>query len=391
MHQYNIMELNKFLSINGEKFESLRRELHQFPEVAGAERNTASRINAFFTGLGGFERTTDVGGCGLWATLDSGNPGKHTVFRAELDALPIYDGSGKIWSSVVEGHGHQCGHDGHMAILCGLGAYLAVNPPVQGKVSFLFQPAEETGQGSTAMIDDPKFACLQPDCFIALHNIPGLKMGSIALKSSAICVASAGVEIHIKGRSSHAAEQEKGLNPWSTLKQIADYALTIPSEIEVEGQIAKVTLAGLHLGDKRFGTSPGHGRVWLTLRSTYTETLNQMISRLRSHTTELVLSTGCEFEFAIEDRFESVFNDAELTNQFTALAETAGFELTYLEAAFSWSEDFGQFSRIAPTFFFGLGSGLHQPPLHAPDYDFPDELIPVGIRALNLFIDQDHR
>jgi amidohydrolase len=385
------MDLDQFLSNSLDALASLRHKLHQHPEVAGQEYLTADRIGHFFSNLKGFQVTSSIGGNGLWATYDSGREGTHTVFRAELDALPIADQSATPWASLNSGVGHQCGHDGHMTILCGLAEYLFKNPPTKGKVSFLFQPAEETGEGAAAMIADAKFANLRADRFIALHNIPGIPIGQITLRPHAICVASAGVEIKVKGRSSHAAEPEKGLNPWTVLKQLADFSLMMPSANVAFGQATKVTLAGMQLGDKRFGTSPGEGSLWLTLRSGDTNLLNSMISDLQQYSNALTLPLGYEIEYSVHDRFDTVYNEPGLSQQFATQADHLGFTVDIAQTPYSWSEDFGRFSSFAPTLFFGLGAGSSHPPLHAGIYDFPDELISAGIRALNIIIDLDHR
>jgi amidohydrolase len=160
----------------------LRHELHRHPEVSGQEQQTAERIKNYLLLLQPDELLTEVGGHGIVATFDSGQPGSALLFRAELDALPIQEINTFAHRSGVEGVSHKCGHDGHATILCGLAESLAKNKPRRGKVHLLFQPAEETGTGAAAILADPKFTTVKPDMGIALHNFPHHKLGSLMVK-----------------------------------------------------------------------------------------------------------------------------------------------------------------------------------------------------------------
>jgi metal-dependent amidase/aminoacylase/carboxypeptidase family protein len=84
--------------------------------------------------------------------FDSGKPGPAILFRAELDGLPIHETGMPEWRSQIAGKGHMCGHDGHMAILCGLARRLQAERPARGRIILMFQPAEETGAGARAVV-----------------------------------------------------------------------------------------------------------------------------------------------------------------------------------------------------------------------------------------------
>src|SRR5690606_3950338 len=116
---------------------------------------------------------------GMLIIYDSGEPGPVTVFRCELDALPIQEINTFSHRSATEGVSHKCGHDGHMAIVTGLGKLLETNPPQKGKVILLYQPAEETGAGAAAVLNDERFLSLKPDFMYALHNLPQLEKHTV--------------------------------------------------------------------------------------------------------------------------------------------------------------------------------------------------------------------
>ena len=134
---------------------SFRHELHAHPELAHAEHATADRVVAFMQQFNPTEIVTGIAGTGVVVTFDSGVEGPRMLFRCELDALPIVETGVFGYASVDAGVSHKCGHDGHMAMIAGLGEALAARPLERGVVHLLFQPAEETGTGAAAVLNDP--------------------------------------------------------------------------------------------------------------------------------------------------------------------------------------------------------------------------------------------
>lgn len=356
-----------------------RRELHQHPELSGEEVETARRVAEYLSQFDGFRVLTGVGKHGILATIDSGKPGSHTVLRAELDALPIQETSEIPYASINEGVGHHCGHDGHIAILCGMAEVLSKNPIKKGKVTLMFQPAEEIGSGAEMMLNDLVFADFQPDRFIALHGISGEPSGTVLYRKATMLVASTGMHIRVIGRTSHAAEPESGNSPWPFLKRMADEALMMPSLGMKLHKRSKVTLVGLKTGGPHFGTSPGNGDLWLTIRAYTTETLEEMVNSLKQKAIKIAQSEDLKVEISLHEHFEATMNDDELVEVLEAICSKEGFEIQELEHPFSYSEDFGRFTSVAPSLFLGLGAGENLPALHASTFDFPDELISAGI------------
>ena len=180
---------------------ALRHALHRQPELSGHEADTARLIATHLQATNPDRLVTNLGGHGVAALYDSGQPGPTVMLRAELDALPISEASGVPHASERPGFGHLCGHDGHMAILMGR----AGTRPARGRLVLLFQPAEETGAGARAVLDDPAFAALRPDYAFALHNMPGLPLGAVAVAPGPVSCASVGWRIAVAGREAHAA------------------------------------------------------------------------------------------------------------------------------------------------------------------------------------------
>ena len=158
---------------------NLRKELHKKPELSGFEFETAKRIKQFLVQNQPSEIIENLGGTGLAAVYQFSNTGKTIIIRCELDALPIQEVNQFDHQSETKGVSHKCGHDGHMAIISGLGFCLKEQKFNSGKVVLLFQPAEENGEGAHKIVTDKKFKNLKADYVFALHNIPKEPMHSI--------------------------------------------------------------------------------------------------------------------------------------------------------------------------------------------------------------------
>jgi len=196
-----------------DKLRKLRKELHRYPEYSGREKETATRVLKFCSRYEPDIVIDKLGGHGFALVFKGAHEGKTLMFRAELDALPIDESLEIPHRSLHKEISHKCGHDGHMVILCGLAGLLQQRRPEMGRVVLLFEPAEETGKGAMAVIDDPGFRSVTPDYVFALHNVPGFPQGSVVVKSNIMAVASLGLFTRLKGDSSHAAYPDQGISP----------------------------------------------------------------------------------------------------------------------------------------------------------------------------------
>lgn len=367
---------------------SLRRELHRQPELAGHEQQTARRISGYLSEYDPDEVITGLGGHGVAAVFDSGNDGPTVLIRAELDGLPIPDEIDSEYVSRTDGVGHKCGHDGHMVMVAGLAPLMQKERPTKGRVVLLFQPAEETGQGAREVIEDPQFQNIRPDYVFCLHNLPGFDKGKIIVRDNVFASASKGLIIRLEGATSHAAEPESGKTPALAVANLINGLTAVPQLFTRLARAAKVTIIHARVGEVAFGTSPGFGVVMATLRS-HREEVMEKLTRGCLHLANSMAVTWdlkCSTEWVEE--FPSTVNTPECVNHLREAAKALNYELHEAEAAFPWSEDFGNFTAIAPGAIFGLGSGADAPALHNPDYDFPDELIPKG---LSMFASIIHR
>ena len=295
-----------------ESLVALRHALHRHPELSGDEHATADRINDALEGLG-CEIITGLGGAGVAAVFDSGVPGPSVMFRAELDALPIIETGTPPWRSTVAGQGHLCGHDGHMAILCGLARVLAREGPVRGRVVLLFQPAEETGAGARAVISDPRFEALACDWAFALHNMPGVAQGTAWLAAGPVNCASLGLVLALHGKTAHASEPEAGISPASALARLIPglSALGPGGAPGPDYRLATVTHA--RLGERALGIAPGWAELLVTLRAVDDGGLERMLETATALARSEAEQAGLRIDCHVEDHFAACHNHPEAT------------------------------------------------------------------------------
>jgi amidohydrolase len=238
----------------------LRQHLHKHPELSGDEVRTANYILQQFSLFNPDRIYQQLGGDGLAFCFDSGEMGPNVLFRSELDALPIQEVNTFSHRSIHQGVSHKCGHDGHMAILMALAEQVVAHPPSKGSVTFLFQPAEETGEGAIAVVDDKQFKDFRPDYCFALHNLPGIPMGEVLIRKGSFNCASRGMSIALEGRTAHAAYPETGISPALALAELMQTLPKLAKEIPSD-ELIMLTLIHCSMGEEAFGTAAGAGKL----------------------------------------------------------------------------------------------------------------------------------
>ncbi|WP_418263164.1 amidohydrolase [Flavobacterium faecale] len=367
------------LNLNTNELITLRKDLHKHPEVALNEFNTVKRICSFLENHPPDELITKVGETGILAIYNGLEKGKTVVFRAELDGLPIEEINTFEHKSIYEGTSHKCGHDGHMAILCGLATQLHANRPKSGKVVLLFQPAEEDGRGAVSIANDARFKALNPDYIFALHNLPSYPKNQIVVKNHTFTCAVNSIIIKLNGKTSHAGEPEKGINPALTLAEITmRYLAQIQSDI-TKDNFCLITPIYTKMGKKAYGVSAGSGETHFTVRSDSNDQMKKIETSLEHIAKTIARKHQLEIKIRWTQSFHANENNPTAVDYVRQSAQINGFEKVEKESPFTWGEDFGIFTQQYSGAMFGLGAGLETPALHNPDYDFPDDIIETGV------------
>jgi len=365
-----------------------RRQLHEHPELADSEADTAVRVCAWLEASKPDEIITGLGGHGLAAVFAGTETGDTVLVRADLDALPIPDRSGAKWQSQNRGVSHACGHDGHMTMVAALAPGLADRRPRRGRVVLLFQPAEEVGIGAKRVVDDPAFDRIRPDKVFALHNLPGHPLGRVLVRPGTFAMGSVGMVVRLLGRTSHAAYPEHGRSPAAAMTAVIRELESLGTERRPGEPRRMATVVHARLGEVSFGTTPGEAVVMATLRSDTEDGLEQLRKTAMGCVRGVATSNALDIEIEWRDPFPVTVNDRECVELIDQVARSQGLEVETMEEPIRWSEDFGWFLKGASGALFGLGAGTDHPPLHAPEYDFPDELIEVGLRLWRGLLDR---
>jgi len=357
----------------------LRHILHAHPELSGQEALTNGILNEWVKQTQPDLLIEKIGGYGLAAVYKGAKPGKRILIRGDIDALHIPEPNDIPYRSQNQGVSHKCGHDGHATILCGLAQWLGEQRPDQGEVVLLFQPAEETGQGAQAILNDPLFEQIKPDVAYGLHNLPGFEKGQIMVREGCFAAASFGLKLVFDGRTAHASQPETGHSP-SELLAVLIHALEKRREqLKEVTPLTTFVITHASLGEETFGVAPGHAEIWLTLRSFYDKYLEMMASQIIEMCQSMAKGRLFDFSFTEHEAFAATNSDPNCVKTIEQAANNLELSLGHLDEPFRWSEDFGRFGSVCPIGFFGLGSGLEQPALHNPEFDFPDDILEVGM------------
>jgi len=337
--------------------------------MSGCEKRTHDFIVEILQPLNPTKLYLMVGGYGVLAEFEFSKQGRTILFRADVDGV----------GSQPENVRHSCGHDGHTTILLDFASKLHQKPLTEGRVLLLFQPSEENGQGARAVLDSGILHNYTIDFAFALHNIPGFPMGTVLCKTGSFSCAVLSCEMKFKGKTSHASEPEKSISPQETIFEIVSEVQKLQKTDYSSEDYSLATMVELHIGEETYGVAPGNGILRWTFRAKTNKVLQQTIKRIEILSKQKVSKAkGLEFSVLYLEEFYANENNPKTVEMITKAAINCGLEYTELKEGFRWGEDFGMLSQAIPGAMFGLGAGETCPPLHSPDYDFPDDLIETG-------------
>ncbi len=211
-----------------EELSQIRRDIHAHPELGFEERRTADIVAAKLAEYG-CEVHRGLATTGVVGTLRRGNSLRAIGLRADMDCLPIQELNEFTHRSTHAGKMHACGHDGHTTMLLGAARYLAKTRNFEGTVHFIFQPGEEGYGGGRVMVQQGLFEKFPCDAVFAMHNKPGIPVGSMATTLGPLLAATDRFDLRIKGRGTHAAYPHLGNDPFVIGSQIVLAWQTIPA------------------------------------------------------------------------------------------------------------------------------------------------------------------
>ena len=355
----------------------IRHRIHQHPELAYNEFQTADLVASELK-KAGYEVETGIGGTGVTAVLDSGNPGPTVGLRADMDALPLQEKTGLPYASKVEGVMHACGHDGHTATLLGVAKTLMQQrEKVQGKIKFIFQPAEEGKAGACAMIEDGVLENPKIDFIFGYHNWPGVRLGHLGVKPGCQLAATTALEFYIRGKGGHAALPHLCDDVVLTGSQLVQSLHALVGRINRATDPAVISITQFRAGQDSHNVLPDQVTLMGTLRTTSSESLARMKKGIEDLAHGASKATGLSVECKLMEGYPATINhEAETQYVKNIAAQVLGAEqISAFDAPSMGGEDFAFFLEKVPGCYFFLGNGEDSPSLHNPKFDYNDKLL----------------
>lgn len=364
----------------------LRRELHQWPELAYQEERTSARIAQILTELGVPFRK-GVGGTGVVATLQSERPGPWRAMRADMDALPLEEANDVPYRSKRPGLMHACGHDGHMTIALGVLRTLVERgwrESGRGGILFVFQPAEEGGAGARVMLQSPDLASQPLRAVFAGHLFPDRPAGDVELAPEASNAASDEFHIRLVGKGGHGAHPELCTDPI-----VAGAYFVTQLQSLVSRTVSPLESVVLTIGRFEAGTAsniiPHEASLWGTLRTLKPKMREEVLERLGKMIRGVEEAHRVKAQWAMEQGYPLLVNDSELAGwAWTKARELLGAGQAHWGLPSMGAEDFAYFAQKWPAVLIRLG--CHDPAqgfvhgLHSPYFDFDERVLDVGVR-----------
>ncbi len=360
-----------------------RHALHRIPEMAGAEFETSRAIRERLAGLD-LEVLPPFLGTDVVAILRGRGPGRNVTLRADIDALRLNEETGVPHASCHEGRMHACGHDGHAAMVMGAAELLASRrDSFDGSVRFVWQPGEENRAMGRELVEAGALENPRADLVTALHGMPGLPLGVLALRDGAMMASCAHFKVTIRGKSGHSSRPHQAIDPVVAAAAVVVELQSVVSR-RIDPQQAAVLSVCRIAGGELANVIPDEVVLEGTARALDMNVAAALESGLREVVDAVSRAhrTSCEIDYRLS--YPVTFNAPEPT----ALArrvirETVG-EGRFIELAESsmGAEDFSWYLRRYPGVYVKLGTGEDCPALHNSKFDFPDAALAAGIEYL---------
>lgn len=360
-----------------------RHTLHRIPEMAGAEFETSRAIRERLARLD-LEVLPPFLGTDVVAILHGRGPGRNVTLRADIDALRLNEETGVPHASCHEGRMHACGHDGHAAMVMGAAELLASRrDSFNGSVRFVWQPGEENRAMGRDLVEAGALENPRADLVTALHGMPGLPVGVLALRDGAMMASCAHFKVTIRGRGGHSSRPHQAVDPVVAAAAVVVELQSVVSR-RIDPQQAAVLSVCRIAGGELANVIPDEVVLEGTARALDMNVAAALESGLREVVDAVSRAhrTNCEIDYRLA--YPVTFNAPGPT----ALArrvirETVGGE-RFVELAESsmGAEDFAYYLQRYPGVYVKLGTGENCPALHNSKFDFPDAALAAGIEYL---------
>ncbi|RYF74552.1 MAG: amidohydrolase [Comamonadaceae bacterium] len=363
---------------------AFRRDLHAHPELGFEEVYTAARVQEALRACGIDEIHAGIGKTGVVGVIHGRTKTSRRMIglRADMDALPMKEDNDFAWRSSRAGLMHGCGHDGHTAMLVAAARYLAETRNFDGTAVLIFQPGEEGFAGARVMIEDGLFDRFPVQSVFAMHNWPGMPVGTLGLNSGAMMAAADRITIEITGKGGHGAHAYQTIDPVLVAAHIITAVQSIVSRNVRPIDAAVISICAVQAGDLgAMSVVPGSATLVGTVRTFSAKVQQHVEQRL----TELCSAVASGFGATATVRFERIYPATINTPAEALFAGDVAQALVgarHVERNMEPSmgaEDFSFMLQKKPGAYLRIGQDARGGAfLHNSRYDFNDEILPLG-------------
>lgn len=371
--------INRFADLHAEITE-WRRDFHKHPELLYDVHRTAAVVEEKLRSFGVDEVVAGIGRTGVVGVIHGKRSasGRVVGLRADMDALPIDEMTGKDYASVNPGVMHACGHDGHTAMLLGAAKYLCETRNFDGTVVLMFQPAEEGGAGGKAMVDDGVMERWNVQEVYGMHNFPQVPVGSFAIRPGPLMAAADQLTIEIDGVGGHAARPHVAVDPIVVAAHMITALQTVTSRNVDPLKSLVVSICTIRAGNAH-NVIPSKAKLLGTVRTLDPQIRDLAEQRIRTIVESTAAAFGATATCHYSRDYPVTVNDPIKTDFAVAVArDVAGAERVDTDyPPVMGGEDFSFMLNARPGAYIFIGNG-DGPSVHHPEYDFNDEIIPFG-------------
>ncbi|MCA0452736.1 MAG: amidohydrolase [Chloroflexi bacterium] len=366
-----------------------RRDFHMYPELGFEEFRTSGLVADELRKLG-LEVQTQVGRTGVVGMLEGEHDGPTVLVRADMDALPIQELNTVDYISRVGGKMHACGHDAHMTIALGVAKILSrFRADIHGRVKFVFQPGEEGHGGALEMIKDGILKNPVPDVVLGLHVWAELPIGTIGVASGAVMSGSSVFRIVVEGKGGHAAMPYTTVDPVVCTGELIMALNTIVGRKmnAMDGAVV-LSVTGVRTSSDAFNVIPQSVEIKGTFRTFNAYTSEIMEQHIRSVSTSVCASVGCEAKVTIKHLNIPVVNDVRVAKRvrkaMKQVVKASALDQTVRTMA---SEDVSFLLEQIPGMYFFVGMSNKAKGIiyghHHPRFNIDEDVLPLSVALMS--------
>lgn len=350
-----------------------RRDLHRIPELGLELPKTYAYIKNILEKLPC--KIFSPIPYSICAFFDAGK-NETAAFRSDMDALPVYEKTGREFASEYPGKMHACGHDGHMAMLLSFAVRLSeYYKTLPNNILLIFQPGEENPGGARPMCETGFLKKYRVKHIFGCHLWPMLPTGVIASRKNEMMARASEINIDIFGKSAHAAKYKEGID---ALEHGAELLLDLykMEKDEISGNIYRLLRFGRMEGGTIRNVVAGTARIEGTMRAFQDEIHDFMKKRIFEISRKYEEKYGLNIEIDINAGYPAVMNDEALFEKTEQFLGSGYFKI--LDTPEMIAEDFAYYQKETPGVFFFLGTGTGIA-LHSDKFDFDETVLEKGV------------